>query len=39
VAIQITDTDPYHNTGKMWLGGGIHCPSVDFFTLYDQLCV
>ena len=22
-----TDMDPYHDTGKMCLGGGMHCPS------------
>jgi len=27
VAIQITDLDPYRNTSKMCLGGGMHCPS------------
>ena len=28
VAIRITDPDnPYRNTGKTCLGGGMHCPS------------
>jgi len=28
IRIRDPDTDPYHDTGKTCLGGGMHCPSV-----------
>ena len=31
VAIQIMDPDPYRDTGKMCLGGGMHWPSASSF--------
>ena len=31
MAIRITDLDPYRDTGKTCLGGGMHCPSTSRF--------
>ena len=31
-----TDPDPYHDTGKPCLGGGVHCPSASGFTLISH---
>jgi len=36
VAIRITDPDPYRDTGKTWLGRGMHRPGVSSSYYYHQ---
>jgi len=36
LAIWITDTDPYRDTGKTCLGGGMHCPSASSYLVEQQ---
>jgi len=31
VAIWVMDPDPYRDTGKTCLGGGMHCPSASLY--------
>jgi len=31
------DSDPYHDTGKTCLGGGMHCPSASSSQLFSNL--
>ena len=35
--IRLTDPDPYHDTGKTCLGGGMHCPSASsYFFIFSR---
>ena len=36
VVIRITDPDPYRDTGKTWLGRGMHCPSASTYNMGMQ---